>query len=119
MKMNRNQIERKQWMDRIGDSITNADDSLVVCSRCGQFNRRSRVNTSWVPEDRFEFPNFDGFSCGQWCPTKILGLEIWRTKINNESLLLIVVVIDYSQSGKYPFEHNYQNHKCEGRILLN
>ena len=69
--MNRNQIERKQCMDRIDDSITNVDDSLVVCSRCGQFSRRSRVNTSWVPEDRFEFPNFDGFSCGQWCPTEI------------------------------------------------
>ena len=38
--MNRNKIERKQCMDRIGDSITNADDSLVVCSRCGQFRQK-------------------------------------------------------------------------------
>ena len=38
--MNRNQIERKQCMDRIDDSITNVDDSLVVCSRCGQFRQK-------------------------------------------------------------------------------
>ena len=117
--MNRNQIERKQCMDRIDYSITNADDKLVVCSRCGQFNRKSLVNMSWIPVDRFECTNFDGFSCGQWCPTEILGFEMRRTIINNESLLLIVVVMDYIQSEKYPSEHNYQNHKCEGRILLN
>ena len=102
-------------MDRIGDSITNADDSLIVCSRCGQFSRRSRVNTSWVPEDRFECTNFDGFSCGQWCPTKILGFAMGRAVINNESPLLIVVVIDYIESGKYPSEHNFRKAQMRGK----
>ena len=59
--MNRNQIERKQCMDRIDDSITNVDDSLVVCSRCGQFRQKVTCEyMSWIPVDRFECTNFDG-----------------------------------------------------------
>ena len=49
-------------------------------------------------EEPVRMNEFDGLSCGQWCPTKLYGFEMMLTIINNESLLLIVVVIDYIES---------------------